>query len=249
MVGKIPATIFQQHRYLPPKTGVSLEFTFNRPEFCLDCSDTTKEYDYFVESAELYVRMHTINPLIASAHQKMFANKKAKYPFYENRICSVNIPPGTSSFESRTVFNGKLPTKIVLGMISNATIAGQFNKDPWNFEDYNLESITLTSVNNPALTRHMEVDFKKNLNLLGFQTIGSFGNDISREEYRSGTTLLVFNVQDTICDELHPTIFGEFKMTLQFSEPLKDSVTALLFGSFEQILELDGNGRVVVISS
>src|SRR5439155_19626606 len=56
MLGSIPASLFQQEKYLPTSCGVTLEFTRQSPEICLDCATTTKAYSYQILMAELHVK-------------------------------------------------------------------------------------------------------------------------------------------------------------------------------------------------
>lgn len=249
MVGRIPVNIFQQGRFIPPGHGVKLEFAFNRPEFCLDSASTTNTYDYRVVRAEFYARMHVLRPSIESHHKKLFQKKTALFPFKDYSVSPIYMSAGTTLFETQLNGPGKLPTTFALGLVSNGAEDGRLNKDPWNFKHYNLKSITLSSPNDPRIFHQVNVDFKKNLYLLGYQTLmrtGNYGNDLSRDDFSEGNALFVFNLQDTFCDELHHSVNADLKLTFLFDEPLPEAVTAMLFASYERMMQLDGKGNVFV---
>ena len=119
---------------------------------------------------------------------------------------------------SQTLMNGKLPTAIVVGMVSGSAMNGALNRDPWNFQNFGLTSITLSSDNDPTMTKTFDVDFKSNTYLLGYQSLFKAvgrrknGNFISRIEYPTGNTLFLYDLQESIASELHAAKTGQLKV-------------------------------------
>jgi len=195
-----------------------LEFARQAPEICLDCASTAQAYNFQILLAELHVKMHTLNPEIVANHNKQFAKQKAQIPLKECVVRSAQIPSGSTTFMSQTLMNGKLPTAIVVGMVSGSAMNGALNRDPWNFQNFGLTSITLSSDNDPTMTKTFDVDFKSNTYLLGYQSLFKAvgrrknGNFISRIEYPTGNTLFLYDLQESIASELHAAKTGQLKV-------------------------------------
>jgi hypothetical protein len=243
MIGKIRSELFDQERYLPTSCSLRVELRYSNPEVCLDCNDTTKSYDFRVEKAQLYVRMHTVHPEILASHNHMFTKTKAKIPL---KVMSANrdmIPIGAQVFNSDALLIGKLPTTVILGMVDAHQT---WNRDPWNFQNFGLASITLSSDTDPALSRTIDVDFTGKNYLLGYNTLfsvpglGNLGNNISRDDYASGYALYVFNLQDVFGDELHLIKNGYLRASLRFKNPITgNSILLIMLGITEELVELD----------
>jgi hypothetical protein len=230
MLGPIPVPLCQQSRYLPTYCAVTIDFTRQDPAFCLDAPAITSEkdgvsvteepksYKYEFEVAQLYVKMHTIMPDLVEIHNKAFLKKRAQYPIRSTFVRASDVPMGSQIYMSQTMHNGILPSAVVLGMVSSKARAGDFKKDPYNFQNFGLKSVTLTSDNDPTLTRRIEVDFKNNNYLLGYQTLfkalgnRTDGNDISRDEYKQGNALYLFDLQKTSATEFHTQQTGQLKV-------------------------------------
>lgn len=219
MVGRIPMSIFQQPKYLPTSCAVSVSFTRQAPEFCLDCATTTKSYIYEIVNAELHVRMLTMNPEIVSAHNKEFSKEKAKYPLRETSIRKMEISSGTQTYTSDTIVNGKLPGSVLLGIITQEAYCGRLNKSPLNFQDFNLTSVTLSCNNDPKTTRTIQVDFENKNYLMGYQSLfkalgrRGHGNNISREDYINGNVLFLFDLQSSFGREFHLGMTGQIRVS------------------------------------
>jgi len=221
MAGPIPINICQQGKYLPPFCTVSFELSRQSPQICLDSSSTDKEYKYEVMQAELHVKMLTMNPEIVARHNLDFGRGKAQFPIRDTRVRITYIPSGSTNFDSEPLVNGKLPTVIVFGLVSEPAIYGKLNKSPWNFQNFGLKSITVTVDNNPALTHKIDLDFQNNCYLLGYRTLfkalgkGKDGNAISRKDYLAGNALYLFDIQASIGAEFHAFRTGELQVRMR----------------------------------
>jgi hypothetical protein len=218
MVGPIPMPPFQQEKYLPTRCDVTVELTRQDPQFCIDCLDSTKAYKYEIVTAQLYVKMVTMNPKIVAKHEENFRSSKAQYPLRTARVSTNMIPVGTLSYEGFVNF-GKLPTNLVVGLTTQTAMRGLFNKSPFNFQNFGLTKVVLSLDNNPALTQQIEVDFTNRNYLLGYQSLFKAtgrrcdGNYIDREEYTRGNVLFLFNLQGSIGAEFHLLQTGRLKVS------------------------------------
>jgi hypothetical protein len=184
----------------------------------LDTSATDKKYKYVIVDAQLIVKMRTVNPEILAKHNKTFQTKRAQYPIRDTAIRVENLPIGTKDYTSPPVVSGKIPNMVVVGLTKIVAASGNFNCDPWNFQNFGLKSISLVCESDPSRTRTYEVDFNGKMYLQGYQSIFKAmprmyggGNDISRDEYIKGNSLFLFDLQNST-PEFHVAETGQFRV-------------------------------------
>jgi hypothetical protein len=245
MLGTIPVDLCQQAKFLPTFCNLTFELGRQNPEFCIDSATSNKQYKYEIVSAEMHVRMHTMNPELIARHNKLFQTEKAQYPLLHLVVRTAIIPTGVYSFTNQSLINGKLPTTVVFGMLSESSFRGTHNKSPWNFQNFGLSSISTTWDNNPAMARQIKVDFTNKCYLLGYQSLfkalarKSAGNYISRSDYASGNTLFLFDVQTTVGSEFHTAQKAELKVSLEFPVATTETIILVMFATVEGLLEID----------
>ena len=55
----------------------------------------------------------------------------------------LQIPQGANSFNFSNFFTGQLPDRVLVGLVRDDAVAGSFSLNPFNFENYDVNSICL----------------------------------------------------------------------------------------------------------
>ena len=252
MIGRISDSIFDLERYLPNNVVVDVELTFGEPEFCLSTSEDIKAYVY-IEDAQLYIRRRSIHPETIKSIQLNFSKGyQALYPYRKTEIRSVHIPKGINTFVTESsVFRGILPDVLCLGLVSHDAFRGSLKKSPFNFQNFNLSSLTVTIDDMPVVYRSIECNYEKNEYLMGYNTLkatrGSLtGNHLTTEDYLKGNTLYVLDLSNSKPLEFHTDRVGEIKVLINFSKELTETVTLVIFGQLQSMFAVDKSGRVEI---
>ena len=75
---------------------------------------------------------------------------------------SQNIPQGVTNFSIDNLFKGKLPDRVALAMVSDAAMTGSYTANPFNFENFGVNYMSLL-VNSQHVPRiPYEPDFPRN---------------------------------------------------------------------------------------
>ena len=69
-----------------------------------------------------------LNPSVILAHNETLKLGPALYPFWRNDIKSFSVAAGSQSFMTDNIFHGKVPSKLIIGMVSNSAYSGDFSK-------------------------------------------------------------------------------------------------------------------------
>jgi len=73
------------------------------------------------------------------------------------------------------------------------------------------------------------------------------GNDISRSEYPNGFTLNAFDLTPDLAEHDHFNLHreGSVRIDMKFGTVLADTINAIIYAEFENILEIDRNRNIL----
>jgi hypothetical protein len=96
-------------------------------------SDKNASYVFEIVSAKLTLNYLRPTDGELSERNKMTMSRPILYPYIASKTVMVNVPPGVGRF-SRVIYNGAIPSRIVLGVSSGLAQAGSYKDNPVNFE-------------------------------------------------------------------------------------------------------------------
>ena len=205
-----------------------------------------------VEEASFYVRRHALHPDMTRKIQQNFnKNQHALYPYRKSEVRYASIPPGITKFSTQPIFRGILPDILCIGLVSHAAASGTYNKNPFNFQHFNLSKLTVTLDDHPVVYRAIECDYEKKKYLMGYNTLlksstGMDGNYITADEYLQGNTVYVLDLASARPDEFHTDKVGEIKIHIGFSQQTPEVVNLIVLAQLQALFQVDKNGNVTV---
>jgi len=119
MMGRLHADIFFQDRYMLNEVGVKIIIR-SKNAFCVMGNGTV-----VIAHASLFVRKVKIMPSVFLAHAKTMEQGTAKYPIRRVVCKSFAIPQHYLDVSHEKLFSGQLPTRFVIGLVSNQAFNGQ----------------------------------------------------------------------------------------------------------------------------
>ena len=247
--------LFQQKNYLV--NGVDVRLRFNRAStpFCLFGNADGK---IKISSMMLFVRKVRPMPGIINRANALLNSSTAKYPLRRVEVKSFTIPAGTRSKITDNVFAGQLPKRVFLGMVSNTAFNGSIDTNPFNFQHFNCTKVEISLNGETQNTRPFEPDFANNSYLRSYlslyQALGRIGEDwapdIGQKEYGEGFTLWGYdftpdqNAQSF--EKFHLIKTGNMRIELQFSAALVNTINCIVYGEFDNVLEINKQREVSV---
>lgn len=238
MMGAVHSDVFFQERLL--LNGVNLRIKLNRAKnsFCLLSSATTPNFKVTITEAILYVRKVKVASSITLGHAAALRHTTAKYP--------AKHPLG------------RIPKRIVFGLVDTEAFNGSYTTNPFNFKHYNLSQVGVyvngEQIPRKPLTLKFDADGDQNF-MAGFQTLFSgigklsqdAGNQIARGDYGSGYTLFCFDLTPDQCSGDHFQLIkqGNLRVELHFAEPLPKTVNLIIYAESESLIEIDSSRNVL----
>jgi hypothetical protein len=253
MYGKLHLDIFNSNKLLMNNMGIIVKLYKNSNEFCLMGAGT----GHTIEIDEIYlnVRKVRVSQEIILAHLMALEHNNALIPLTRVIVESRNINQGVVNEKFENMIKGPLPKRLILGMVDSEAFAGKFNKNPFNFQHFDIKSISLTIEGDPIPYQPFKFDFKNSVFLKGYYSIFSgienaliSGNDISMYDYQNGYTLLVFDLsQDGSINDDHINFErnGNLRINFEFEKPIEKPISVVLYYEFDSVMEITKQKNVI----
>ena len=93
------------------------------------------------------------------AHIKALQKSAAKYPLRRVEVKSFTLPRGNLSWTKESMFLGQLPKRLIVGFVDNDAYNGSFQKNPFNFNHYNINFLSLVKDGEQIFSKALQPDF------------------------------------------------------------------------------------------
>ena len=248
-----------QEKYLLSNVDIRFELFRNTDRFALFCTGD-QNYKIVVQDIKLYIRKVELGKDLSLAMEQALTRMTAKYPIRRLELKTIQVGQGRRTTPTNTLWNGQLPRRVVICMLSVNAYFGSYHHSPFVFRHHN---VTKASLNvNGVVVPHsgpMEFRFREHnvaestlvtrayvqmYNALGIGTSDK-SNDITYDRFKGDACYLVFDLSsDNMADgsnwELVRT--GPLSIYLEFSGPIAaDGLRVLVMGEFDNLITIDRN--------
>jgi hypothetical protein len=247
-VTAIHADFLQSYRDIPDNCNIRLNFIRNDDSFSM--ISASSNYKIEITDLRLYVRKIKLHDLLYNANEKMFKEDKiAIFPLVRNQIKIFTLTAGLSGKIEPSIIQGQLPRTIVVCFVDADAFSGAHEKNPYNFQNFNLEEISLrvngTCVPASPYFMNFENDlymnpYKGMFDSLGFRDFTS-ENNITPELYKNGNMFIAFDLTPEQCNSFHEhdKKNGTVDLHVKFSKPLYDAINIIVYSSFANRIFID----------
>lgn len=255
MMGPIHADVFAQNNVLLPGVEVRVKFHRSKDSFSLLSKTTGADFRLVILDAVLYVRKLTCSDTHVLSDIVTLNREPAKYKIRRTVIRNIAIPAGSQDLQRDNVFLGELPKRIVLGLVDTAGFNGSYTLNPFRFQSFNLNYLTLHVDEKQYPTTPLTPNFAAHHTLRSFLQLyastGRFysdgGLDITPNDFLDGYTLFAFDLTPDGSHGQHYTVNkrGNLRIDLKFSAPLPKTTNLLIYAEFDSIIEIDKNRNII----
>ena len=195
-------------------------------------------------------------PSVFLAHAKTLENGTAKYPIRRVVCKTFAVPQNYLDVTHEKLFSGQLPTRIVVGLVSNRAFNGHLESNPFNFKHYNLSEIALYLDGQQQFAlKPIQPDYTNGLYIRAYESLftgtGKQFRDeglyISREDYANGYALYAFDLTADLGEDDHFNLVrqGNVRLALKFAEALGETISVVAYAEFENVIEVDRDRNVI----
>ena len=142
LVGRIHSDLFFQEKLLLNGINVRIKLIPNKDKFVLMAVENAT-FKLKIVRAVLRVRKVRIAPAVFLAHAKALERGNAKYPVDRVECKTFTVPAGNLDLIQENIFMGQIPTRVVIGCVDNEAFNRKYNKNPFNFKNYKIQTVSL----------------------------------------------------------------------------------------------------------
>ena len=263
VLAPLHSDLFNQTSYMLPNVNLRIEL-FRSPhqrilvKFDADAANPV-EYLLHIKSIEWNVRAVEINKSLLLLNEKKLSKDTAKYPLNRSVVKSYPLSLGTQDVRNLEIYNGQLPTGMLITFVKSTAYHGDSGQSPFNFQPFDLESAqAIVGGRRFPVEKPLETDFTDNIvteAYFQFLCNSGFGNSfqetngITPETYKSHCFFLAFDFRsddkedDSAVDVIK---YGETRIFLRFRTALQQATHLIAYLSFDNILRVDGGRNAIM---
>lgn len=230
--------------------GVTLRIKLERQKNPFVLMSAADSFKLKIQSASLYVRKVNVIPSIILAHEKALEMGVIKMPIRRIEVKTFALASGIQSTTIANAFIGQLPTRLILGFVSNETFNGKCDKNPFKFDHYNLNYLSVLNGGQMIPAKPYQPDFANNLYarsyLSLFTDLNRYHNspniNINYSEYKSGYALYAVDLTpDLAANESHTSINknGNIAFDIKFNTSLPTTINLIVYAEYRNLIEID----------
>lgn len=227
------------------------------PAFYMMHDTTAGRVEFQIKEAILRVRKQTPWPEIISAHEKILAEKKpVTYILDDPRLIVTSIQAGETFIHREYATMGHHPKHILAAMVETEAYNGAADKNPFNFQHFDVAKLTLTKNGMEYPTNPLTMDFKKGNYveayrhfLASLQAVKSpFVPDVTLKDFANGVFIASWDMSPDQYGGDDPQMLvsrtSNIKLSIEFSKQLPKPITLLFYYQLESRLCINQSRQV-----
>ena len=136
---------FHQGKWIVPKTLLELEFYLDPAALFMngEANPSSEEVRVNPEDIKLtfFLCLVSQNPAVYMSMMSMMTKTPTKYPMIHTEMRQFPLDNGATFKEINNPFNGKVPQRVIIGILKTTAFNGQYNEDPLAFGKFGVEYI------------------------------------------------------------------------------------------------------------
>jgi hypothetical protein len=249
LIGGLKLEFCQQDHLLLNGVPLNLKLWQTPETFRLMAKDKTENYKLKIVDAVLRVAITKVNPGVLIGHADALKEASALYPYTRSVVKNFAVPSGQFSFTVDDLFQGEVPGRLILGLVSSTAIHGDFNKNPFNFQNFGCNYVGFY-LNGQSMPSHpLQPNYSGNQYAEAFQTLNTEQKkravNITRRDYKNGYCLYVIDPSG-VYDEQRLLQRGHTRLELKFSNALPETCTVIVYGKFPSLAKIDQSRNVTL---
>ena len=225
--------VFHTGKLLVPGIEIKMKLHFNSPNLFLNgvaLADRLMEGDVKLRFHLCQLRLNDAIYTSLSA-QRHNEGKIASYPTVRSEIRTFSMQGNLTRFDIPNLFQNRIPDRLIVGLLDSRAFNGDVTRDPFCFQKFGLISIKqiVKGEEYPYETLYLVHNNGSRDNLGYFRFLQASGARCKKK--------------DNMVELLD---WGQGKnCTLEFGAAPATNITVLVYGEFENLMEIDKNGAVL----
>jgi hypothetical protein len=249
LMGPLHSDLCKLEKLLPNGVNIGIKLHRANTAFSLMAGAIYASiYKIHIAEAVLKVCKVTLEPEIFTAHSNvMEMGITAKYPLKKTEISTFIVPSGATAWAQHDIFQNRIPLRVVVGLVAATAFVGDFKRNPFNFQGYDLSSLSVTQDGQALPYAPLKMNFEEGACVEAYTKLFNRkkGEQDTQEllmtDFLNGYALYVYELDAKF---YHPgcsmqTRAGSLGIEAIFDKPLPENVNIVIYAQFDGLLEID----------
>ncbi|XP_060088987.1 uncharacterized protein F54H12.2-like [Heteronotia binoei] len=255
LLGHLHTDLFFQEKLLLNGVDLKNKLTCSRDICFMSSAGDGTRFKLQMDSASLFVKKVRVSTGVRLAHAEALMTSTAKCPVDLVSMKMFSISAGAHVSKQDNLFLGQLPKMVVMALVDNDAFSSGFTKTPFHFKDYNINFATVYVDGEQIPPKPFQPDFAMGNNVKEYMSLVQMAEKhlqdipllIDRDEFRNGYTLFAFDLSpDQECADHYSLIkTGNLRAEIRFADALFHTVNLIMYGVFDNIIEINQNRNVL----
>lgn len=257
LIGKMFSPLFFQEKVLPTQVTMRVVLKKKSDQFVLLHEEGDFELK-IVDAVLMVQKVSVVSGLRQSINQMLDEGKPIPYFLNTPSVNFYTIEQGSSQFVRDNLFLGRIPQRIVIGMVETEAYHGKPNKNPYNFQHFGVTEICLYKDGVPYPRPMIKMDFDEGHCADAYHHfMTSLGGACTRvvpmitmDDYMKGYTLFSYDMSPDQMGSTSPgallNLNSNIRLEMKFKTPLARNITLLVYYQMDQLMEIHRDRRVTV---
>ena len=252
LIGPLMADICQQNRFLLNGIEIQIKLWPSKDIFRLFTKEENPGYKLEIMDATLKVCKVTPTPALLIGHGNALKESNALYPHQKTQLKTFNISKGLYNFMLDDLFQGQVPSRVVVAMVTSKAFNGDYKLNPYNMQHFDISTLGIYVDDESVPGKPLQMNFADGREWMaayhamyaGLNRDGQdWGNDIDQNDFFGGSALFVF---DLLPGDQPALQKSNVKIEGIFKEALSENITVIIYAKFPSMLEITEARSVVI---
>lgn len=248
LTGPLHFDLVSQPKLIPNSISIRIKLERQKDAFALMAAND--QYKLKMLSASLYIRKVDVAASVILAHEKALSKGVMKIPIRRVEVKTFALSKSLQSYTLPNAFLSELPSRVIIGLVTNESYNGKISANPFNFTHFNLNYLCLVNNGQMIPAKPYKPDYAESAYarayLSMFTNLGRYFKSqnipISYQEFPSGYNFYIFDLTpDFASNDSHQSInkTGNIAIDLKFASPLTETLNLIVYSEWRSTIEID----------
>jgi hypothetical protein len=246
-----------QERLIPNGVELKIRLLRSPHEFIFKrTAAADKSYKINLEKCSLFIRRITPTPTLLLEHSELASKMNMVYPVERLFPRFFTLTQGTREFDLNNISQGQLPSRVIVGLVRSSAFSGSFTTDPFKFEPFGLNHISLQSNGRAYPSVPLTAEFSKDFCRRAYYTLldslqgpclDDYSIGLSLEDFKTKSCFFAFTLQKALngpSASLPRRESGYLNAKLRFENDLTENINAIFILEYHNFIEIDSGRNV-----
>lgn len=259
-MGRLHHDMCSQDRFLIPGVDIDLRFIRNSDKFViLRANDLTEDFRIEITGLSVWFRQLHVTDSTKIMFEQQIKRQPVQYPLVRAEIRTFGIGKGVKSFDEANAFIGQIPRRVVIGILRDKGMSGDYSNSAYNFHDFDINYLALSINGRQVPHAPLQMNTTSGTGYTatrGFMSlyagIGKMfkneGIDLQVQDWNNnGKTLFAFDLTPhQSADCFTPPQKGNLRISARFDTATSEPANLLIYAEFENTLQIDSNRNILM---